>query len=196
MSKAPPGSSNCPAPTLLQSRHEWTVRRWLTALPDELFPDRPVLSILPVGAFMVSGEVAGVELLLDGIERYTLEPGADTAKAIVFDDATFHPSLAGGRLPSRALSLIAGEFRTRPSGTPTRALELADPSDRLERGSAAALVGLAEWTEGDLDSGNPPLHRLGPGTHRRRPHQRRAGLFDRAGRHADHAGPPRPESSG
>ena len=33
-----------------------------------------------------------------------------------------------------------------------RALDLAGPDDHLERGAAAALLGLAYWTNGDLDA--------------------------------------------
>lgn len=72
-------------PGMLQARREWTARHWLTALPDDLFADRPTLSILKVGALMVSGEVTGVERLLDGIDRW-LEPDLDRSGAIVFDD--------------------------------------------------------------------------------------------------------------
>ena len=61
------------------------------------------------------------------------------------------------RLPAQvevyraALALIAGDT----DGTiehANRALDLAEPSDHLRRGSAAALVGLAHWTVGDLES--------------------------------------------
>src|SRR5690606_16595731 len=66
------------APALFRSRQEWTARRWLTSLPVGLVADRPVLGIELVGASMISGEVAGVGPLLDGIERW-LGPDADPA---------------------------------------------------------------------------------------------------------------------
>jgi LuxR family maltose regulon positive regulatory protein len=138
------------APVMLRNRQEATARRWLTALPAELFPARPVLSIELVGALMVSGEIAGVEPLLEGIERW-LDPTVDATAAVVFD----HAELA--RLPAQvevyraALSLIAGD----PAATidhASRALDLAAPSNHLGRGGAAALVGLAHWTMGDIES--------------------------------------------
>ncbi len=47
-----------------------------------------------VGSLMVSGEIAGVESLLEGIERW-LDPAVDATAAIVFDDAEF------ARLPAQ-----------------------------------------------------------------------------------------------
>ena len=137
------------APTMFQTRQEWTARRWLSALPAALFPDRPVLSIELVGALMVSGEIAGVEPLLDSIDRW-LAPDVDSTQAIVFDHAYFARLPAQVAVYHAALSLIAGD----PDATiehASRALDLVAPSDHLQRGSAEALVGLAEWTKGNLD---------------------------------------------
>jgi LuxR family maltose regulon positive regulatory protein len=139
------------APALFQTRQEMTARQWLTALPDELFADRPVLSIERVGALMVSGEIAGVEQLLDGIERW-LDPAVDATKAIVFDDGEFARLPAQVAVYRAALALIAGDTAATIAHA-NRALDLAEPSDHLRRGSAAALVGLAEWTTGDLQAG-------------------------------------------
>jgi len=138
------------APVLFQTRQEATARRWLTSLPDELFAARPVLSILRVAAFMISGETAGVEALLEGIDRW-LDPAVDATKAIVFDDAEFACLPAQVEVYRAALALIAGDTE----GTidhAHRALELVEPSDHLRRGSAAGLLGLAHWTVGDLES--------------------------------------------
>ncbi len=137
-------------PALFQTRQEWTARRWLTALPAELLSDRPVLSVELVGALMISGEITGVEALLDGIDRW-LDPAVDATKAIVFDHAHFARLPAQVAVYRAALSLIAGDTDA-TIGHATRALELAEPSDHLPRGSAAALVGLAEWTTGDIDA--------------------------------------------
>ena len=41
---------------------------------------------------------------------------------------------------------------TAPSGTPTGRSRSANPTDHLQRGAAAALMGLAYWTRGDLDA--------------------------------------------
>jgi len=135
---------------MFQTRQEATARRWLMALPDELFPARPVLSIAMVGALMVSGEIAGVETLLQGIERW-LDPVANAATPIVFDHREFASLPAQVEVYRAALALIAGDIQATIDHA-SRALELAEPSDHLRQGSAAALVGLAQWTTGDLES--------------------------------------------
>jgi LuxR family transcriptional regulator, maltose regulon positive regulatory protein len=138
------------APALFRTRQEATALRWLTALPPELFPARPVLSIELVAATMVSGEIDGVEPLLDDIERW-LDPGADLTSAIVFEHDELAHLAAQVAVYRAALALIAGD----PEGTiehANRALDLAEASDHLRRGSAAALVGLALWTVGDVEA--------------------------------------------
>jgi LuxR family maltose regulon positive regulatory protein len=138
------------APAMFQTRQEATARRWLTALPDDLFPDRPVLSMERVGARMVSGETTDVERLLGYIEPW-LDPAVDQSTAIVYD----HAELA--RLPAQvavyraALALIAGDIPATIEHA-GRALALAGPTDHLRQGSAGALMGLALWTIGDLDA--------------------------------------------
>jgi LuxR family maltose regulon positive regulatory protein len=57
-------------PAMRQSRQEATLRRWLEALPDELFQVRPVLSVGFVGKRMVRGELEGVEARLRDAERW------------------------------------------------------------------------------------------------------------------------------
>ncbi|MGE0795450.1 MAG: helix-turn-helix transcriptional regulator, partial [Acidimicrobiia bacterium] len=51
-------------PAMRQSRQEATLRRWLEALPDDLFGNRPVLSVVLAGARMGTGDPIGVEELL------------------------------------------------------------------------------------------------------------------------------------
>ena len=137
------------APMMRRTRQEVTLRNWLTALPPELFADRPVLSMELVGARMISGDVHGVEAVLADVDRW-FAPGADLDAAVVFHTEDL------GRLPAQsavyraALALVAGDL----AGTQAqaeRALGLAEPDDHLRRGAAAALVGLARWTAGDLD---------------------------------------------
>src|SRR5215210_583749 len=128
------------APAALRNRQEATARRWLTALPDELFPARPVLSMLKVGALMVSGETAGVEPVLDGIERW-LAADVDVTTATVFHAEEFARLPAQVEVYRAALALIAGDTEGTMEHA-NRALDLAEPSDHLRQGSAAALVGL------------------------------------------------------
>ena len=138
------------APALFQARQEWTARRWLSALPAELYRDRPVLSVELAGARMISGDVEGVGALLDDIEGW-LDPGVDASAAVVFDHEHFARLPAQVAIYRAALALIAGDTGATIEQA-GRALELAGPDDHLQRGSAAALVGLAEWAGGDIDA--------------------------------------------
>lgn len=137
------------APMMRRTRQEVTLRNWLTALPPELFPDRPVLSMELVGARMISGDVHGVESVLADVDRW-FAPGADLDAAVVFHTEDL------GRLPAQsavyraALALVAGDLAESQAHA-ERTLGLAEPDDHLRRGAAAALVGLARWTAGDLD---------------------------------------------
>ncbi len=142
---------------LRQSRQEATLRRWLEALPEEVFRNRPVLSIVMVGALMASGEFEGVEPLLAGAERW-LEPPAgpdpddddSPSEPVVVDEIEFR------RLPSQIAVYRSAQARILGDhvgtiGHALRAKELATDDDHLGRGSASGLLGLAHWSLGDLD---------------------------------------------
>ena len=97
------------APVMRQARQEATLRRWLEALPDEVFADRPVLAI-------ASGRRA------DGHRRHhrrraaaraSWKPGWRTSDRppIVFDDARTSPALPAQVAVYRAgLALLAGDI--------------------------------------------------------------------------------------
>ncbi len=91
-----------------------------------------------IGALIVSGEIAGVEPLLEGIERW-LDPSVDATAAIVFDHAELARLPAHVEVYRAALALIAGDTEGTIAHA-NRALDFAEPSDHLPRGSAAALV--------------------------------------------------------
>jgi len=140
-----------------RDRQEATFRRWLEALPEELFRVRPVLAIAVVAAHMARGDIEGVEARLQGIE-HCLEaaggpPGPDVTATsmVVIDQELFR------RLPNQIAVYRAGValLRGDPAGTiphARRALELATEDDHLGHGSAAALLALAHWTQGDLEA--------------------------------------------
>jgi LuxR family maltose regulon positive regulatory protein len=134
------------APALRRRRQEGTLRRWLEALPDETFADRPVLAIALVGARMATGDVAGVEALLEAIDAALARP-ADSST--VFDAEMFRALPAQVAVQRAGLRLLGGDI----DGTIThasRALKLIDVADHLRRGAATALLALARWTAGDL----------------------------------------------
>lgn len=143
-------------PMMRQTRQDATLRRWLEALPEELFDARPVMSIALVGARMATGDRAGVESLMDSADRWLDAPTAApnrsdaTPTPIVFDHDEFARLPAQVAVYRAALALLAGDT----AGTiahATRVRALAEPSDHLRRGAAAALLGLAHWSVGDLD---------------------------------------------
>jgi LuxR family maltose regulon positive regulatory protein len=135
------------APELRRRRQEKTLRRWLEALPSDRFTDRPVLAISLVGARMATGDTTGVESLLDTVEAAL---GSSTPP-IVFDEHEFAGLPAQVLVYRAALALLAGDIGATTAHA-TAALDLIAPTDRLRRGSASALLALAHWTSGDLDT--------------------------------------------
>jgi LuxR family maltose regulon positive regulatory protein len=134
-------------PAMRQARQEATLRRWLEALPDELFPDRPVLTVGLIGARMATGDVNGVEPLLRSVEQWIDAP---RPTAIVFDEAELARLPAQVSVYRAGLALLAGDI----AGTiahADRALDLMESTDHLGRGAAAALTGLAHWAVGELE---------------------------------------------
>jgi LuxR family maltose regulon positive regulatory protein len=143
-------------PSVRATRQDVTFRRWLEALPEQLFEARPVLTLALVGARMATGDPRGVEALLDSVEQWLdpPTPGEDAGEPrplpIVFDHVEFGHLPAHAAIYRAGLALLAGDT----AGTiahATRALAVAEPSDHLRRGAAAALTGLAHWADGDLD---------------------------------------------
>ena len=137
-------------PDLRRARREATLRRWLEALPESRVMERPALAISYVGSLMSVGEVAGVDRHLEAVEAWLARPGnADDALA------SADPLLR--TLPGTVAMYRAGRARLRGdvAGTiehATRAWQLAGEQDHLERGAAAALLGLAHWSSGDVRS--------------------------------------------
>jgi LuxR family transcriptional regulator, maltose regulon positive regulatory protein len=143
-------------PAMGQSRQEGVLRRWMEALPDELFRVRPVLCAGFVGALMSTGDVSGVEARLRDAERW-LDPSPGGGRAaggppgdmVVVDADAFRRLPAQIAMYRAGLALVGGDV----AGTLTyarRALDLAEPDDHLARGGPACLLGLAHWRTGDL----------------------------------------------
>lgn len=147
-------------PEIRRSRQEATLLGWLKALPDELLLFRPVLSLHYAGALMSSNEFEGVETRLRDAERW-LEPTADmgggerpqtpSAEMVVVDKAEFR------QLPGLIAVYRAGQALVRGDVPGTmkyarRALDLVPEEAYLWRGAAASLLGLAYWTNGELEA--------------------------------------------
>ncbi len=146
------------APDMNRLRQERALRGWFEALPDELFRSRPILAVGYASALLSTGDAAGVDELLRAAERLLDTPlasrdeGGEPGDGVVVTD---RPGLA--RLPGAIAMHRAGLARMRGdvAGSITHAqeaLDLAGDADLLRRGGAAALLGLAYWSSGDLEA--------------------------------------------
>ncbi|QIN83279.1 helix-turn-helix transcriptional regulator [Rubrobacter tropicus] len=145
-------------PAMRRSRQEATLLAWLKALPDELFHVRPVLNVHYAGTLLQSGELDGVEARLRDAERWLDEsadlrgrPEASSARMVVMHEGAYR-RLPGSIAMYRAgLALVLGDVPESVTYA-RRALDLATEDDHFRRGAAAALLGLASWTNGDLEA--------------------------------------------
>ncbi|MDP9244725.1 MAG: LuxR C-terminal-related transcriptional regulator [Chloroflexota bacterium] len=145
-------------PEMRRGRQEARLRRWLEALPRELFPSRPVLSVGYVGALMSTGEFGGIEALLRDAERWlhmpgevAERPGVPATRMIVRDVPELRRLPGAIAMYRAALAQVHGDVEDMKVYA-RRALELVGEDDHLGRGAAAALLGLAYWADGDLDA--------------------------------------------
>src|ERR687885_1799262 len=141
-------------PALARARQEVTLRGWLDALPDELLRCRPVLSNVYAGVLLSSGELEGVDQRLRDAERW-LTPGepsdAQRAGMVVANEEEFR-TLPGSVALHRAGYALARGNLVESVNHARRALDLAPEDDHLTRGGATALMGLAAWASGDLET--------------------------------------------
>ncbi len=144
-------------PVMRRRRQEATLLGWLKALPDEVVYNRPVLSAVYAGTLLQSGEMEGVEARLQDAERWldassTSNSGEQTiAKMVAMDQEEFRRLPGWIAIYRAGLALVRGNVHdTLPYAQ--RALDFLPQDDHLGRGAAAALLGLAYWTRGDLDA--------------------------------------------
>jgi len=145
-------------PAIRRSRQEATLLGWLQALPDEVLHVRPVLSAVYAGALLQGGEFEGVDARLQDAERWLdttadrrARPDALSAEMVVVDEEEFR------RLPGSIAVFRAGQALALGDVPETvtyarRALDLVPEDDYFRRGAAAAILGLASWTSGDLEA--------------------------------------------
>ena len=136
-------------PELRRTRQDATQDAWLGALPPEVFENRPVLALGRVGARMVTGAVDGVEELLDDIEGW-LDPDRPKGDMVVVDHAELRRLPAQAAMYRAALALLRGDLADTIAHGERAARLSDDADDHLGVGAAAALIGLARWTDGDL----------------------------------------------
>jgi LuxR family transcriptional regulator, maltose regulon positive regulatory protein len=142
---------------MLTSRQDDQFLAWLKALPDELFDTRPVLNVYYALALVLTdlpaaeSRLRAAEKLLAIAARGPERPEAEAIEIVVVDQGAFR-SLAGMIAITRAY--IAGALGDVPGSVnhARRARDLLPEDDALWRGAAEALLGLAYWTNGDLEA--------------------------------------------
>ncbi len=154
-------------PTMRQNRQDATMFGWLKALPDELVRLRPVLSVAYAWVLLAAGELDEVEARLRDAEQWldtSSDVGdrgelhetratrlAESAQMVVVNEEEFR------RLPAAIALYRAVRAQARGEVTDAvrfarRTLELVPEDDHLVRGAAAAVLGLASWASGDLET--------------------------------------------
>lgn len=136
---------------------------WVEALPDALVRARPVLSVQYAWTLLYRGELEASETRLRDAERW-LEAADGTNETseiplitmVVADEEQFRslPATIANARAFHAQSL--GDL----PGTVTyiqQALDLLPEEDHLGRGTAAAILGLAQWANGDLEAAYPSV---------------------------------------
>ena len=143
---------------MLGSSQETTLHGWLKALPDGIVRARPVLSVYYAFASLGHDGLEAAEARLRDAERW-LDTTSDTSELrdapsvgmVVVDEAAFG-SLPGIIAVARAyLAGARGDVRGVVNHA-QRARDLLPEDDHVWQGAAAALLGIAYWTSGDLEA--------------------------------------------
>jgi LuxR family maltose regulon positive regulatory protein len=144
-------------PAVRRSRQEAAALSWLKALPDELLHCRPVLSVGYAWVLLASGEFEAAEGRLRDAERWLgttadkhEQPKAPLDEMVIVDEEEFR-RLPGSIAVYRAANAQALGDVPAAMRYARQVLDLAPEDDHLRRGAAAALLGLASWTNGDLE---------------------------------------------
>src|SRR5207248_1385104 len=128
---------------LRRTRQDALLRTWLAALPDDLIRIRPVLNVGYVWALLAAGDLAGAEARLDDAER-RLATTHEPAEMVVGDEDEFSRIASTIAVYRAALAQIRGDVPATMQYA-QRVLDLAPEDQHLQRGAAAALLGLAAW---------------------------------------------------
>jgi LuxR family maltose regulon positive regulatory protein len=145
-------------PAMRRSRQEATLLGWLRALPDAVVRRRPVLNIAFAGTLLSVGEVESVEARLRDAERWletkvapSERPEALSAEMVNLDESELERLPASIAMYRAGRALALGDVASAIVHA-QRVLDLVAEDDLLERGAAAAMLGLAAWTSGDLEA--------------------------------------------
>jgi LuxR family maltose regulon positive regulatory protein len=126
---------------------------WVKALPDVLVHTRPVLNMGYGWALLDGGELEASEARLQDAERLLNEP---PDKMVVVDNEQFR-SLPASIATARAYRSLALGDVTGTVKYARLALELTPEDDQVRYLQATSLLGLAEYTSGDLEAAEHSL---------------------------------------
>ena len=130
---------------------------WVKALPDLLIRTRPVLSVGYAWALLDGGELEASESRLQDAEHWQDMPNPERSRRMVVVDKEQFRSLPATIATARAYrSLALGDV----PGTikyARQALELTPEDDQARRNEATSLLGLAQYTSGDLQAAERSL---------------------------------------
>ena len=126
---------------------------WVKALPDVLIRARPVLSVGYAWALLDGGELEASEAHLQAAKRWLDTP---TDQMVVVDHDQFRSLPASIAIARAYRSLALGDI----PGTvqyAQQALELTPADDRARYNQATSLLGLAQYSSGDLEAAERAL---------------------------------------
>lgn len=140
-------------PTMRRRQRETTVLGWITSLPDAVIRNRPVLSVVYALVLLNDGQLDAVEARLQDAERClaianSQEPSA--VETVVADQLRSLPASIANARAYRAQALWDVPSTVTYA---QQALELLPEDEEYERGTTAALLGLAYWTSGRPEAG-------------------------------------------
>ena len=137
-------------PQMRRSREDATMLGWLKALPDALLRNRPSLSVWYAHTSLAGGELESVEARLRDAERW-LDSSVDRNGMVIVDEDAFRRLPSDIAVARAGLALVLGDVPATVKYA-RQALQFVPEDDLLGHGAAAALLGLASWAGGDLET--------------------------------------------
>jgi len=139
-------------PTMRRERMDSTLREWAQSIPADVVRARPVLAVGLAGIALSNGALDDVAARLDEVQAWLALPSdqRDAAGMVVVDQVQVRALPGAIEMYRAALALSRGEV----AGTADharRVLAVAPDDDELNA-AAHALLGLAAWWDGDLDT--------------------------------------------
>ncbi len=144
-------------PTMRKRQQEATVLNWMKGLPDPLIRERPILSVTYALVLLNAGQLEAVEARLQDAERRLAQLeqavlGQTVSGSPAAQAAQQYRSLPASMANARAYRAQAlGDFASTITYA-QQALALLPTDDDYERGTTAAILGLAYWASGNVEA--------------------------------------------